>query len=166
MAEKSLKNLKLEKDKNIKEVDQTVKKFEATEKDIKETADKLGNIKTTLSDVRVRVNDAKNRVFKSAEKAAGQDSSAVETKEKVTQKHQTEVDAINRQTEDEKRKADNVKPKDRRIEDGREISKVLGQTSSDLKEISKKEQDARVKAEANRKQLNAKVTASIARNRK
>jgi len=166
MEKGSLKGLAKERDTRKKDTTEAVKQLQRTEGDVVKVANQLGAIRSELSDVQVVVREKSNRILDAAGKAGTEDQGKVEAQEKKASAQRATVDGTEKRTRDEQRKAESVKPADRRIPSGADVAKALRDAGSKLEDISRDLRTTEATARERRSKSTEQIEGALRKNRK
>lgn len=166
MDKSSLKGLSKERDIRKKDTTDAVKKLQRTEVDVVKVANQLGAIRSELSDVQEIVRDKSNRILDAAGKAGSEDQGQVEVQEKKASTQRATVEGTEQRTKNEQRKAESVKPADRRIPSGTDVAKALRDAGAKLQDISRDLRATEVTARERRTKARAQMEGALRKNRK
>ena len=165
MSDESMAKYKRDAKEKTDKTDTSVRVLDATQRDGAETADKAGAVKSELSDINAEIRRIRGGILKSIETAARSDASQVKDRVAETNEHRRKVDGVRDRTSKEKQKAEAIRPKDKRMAGGSEMTRTLEKTSSDLSELSSKESKVATTAERKRHELETRLHSAIERNR-
>lgn len=166
MERNTLKGQRAERDSRRKETAEAVKQLTKTEVNVVRVAEQVGSIHSELTDIQSQIREKRNRVLDSAQKAGSADGAAVQAQEQKTGRKRKEVEATEHRTAAEQQKAERIRPGDRRITDGGELSKVLRAAGTELKSISRDLRSVEVGAQEKRAKASRQIDAAVRKNRK
>jgi hypothetical protein len=162
----TLTEQKQTKEKKIEQTRETVRKFEQTGAEAKRVADKVGAIKSELTDVNTAIRAARGKVLDSVQRAGDSDRKVSEARESEMSEHKKKVAGMRERTRIEEKKAEAVKPSDRRMMGGAEIAKSLGEAGKQLERIVQQEGMTAEQARKQRTAIDAAIKSSVSRNRR
>jgi hypothetical protein len=109
---------------------------------------------------------ARGKVLDSVQSAGDNDRKVSETRESEMSEHKKKVTGMRERTRIEEKKAEAVKPSDRRMMSGGEIAKSLQEAGKQLEQIVQQEGMTAEQARKQRAAIDAAIKSSVNRNRR